>query len=436
MTTQVRNLVDTAHGYVNRKIFSDKELYQQELEQVFGRCWLFIGHETMVPKPNDFMANYMGEDPILLVRDAKGKLHSFLNMCRHRGNRICRADLGNAPSFMCTYHGWTFATDGKLVGVPGYKEAYFEELDRSQWGLVEAGQIGTYKELIFATWDKSAPSLRDYIGDAAYYLDFLVDRREGGAMAVAGVHRQVLNANWKFGADNFCGDTYHVATTHGSAISAGVTGTYRRMGFNPNPDRVSSAPGNGHGIISAYIGSDPKSAPLSGWRPQMAEYYEQHYPELEKRLGVQKAKQGGVNVATMFPNFTWHSAPLVRLWHPRGPEKMELWTWSIVDKAAPEEIKEIIHRNLTLSFGPAGGFEQDDMNNWIQCTSSAHSRNSQRYVIHQAMGLGHERKSELAPGVLSGSTSETNQRAFYDRWAEMMDAPSWANVKISPRTMS
>src|SRR5207247_7447023 len=182
---------------VDRRIFNDADIYQQELEQVFGRCWLFLGHESQLPGNNDFIANYMGEDPVLLTRDSKGKLHAFLNMCRHRGNRICRADRGNSQSFMCTYHGWTFATDGKLVGVPGYKEAYFEELDRSQWGLVEAGQIDTYKGLVFATWDKSAPSLLDYLGNMTWYLDLYLDRREGGIELLKGVHRWVLNCNWK-----------------------------------------------------------------------------------------------------------------------------------------------------------------------------------------------------------------------------------------------
>ena len=192
--TKTQELVDGKKGYVNRRIFTDQNLYQQELEQVFGRSWLLVGHDSQVSKPNDFIANYMGEDPVLLTRDSKGKLHAFLNMCRHRGNRICRADAGNAPSFMCTYHGWTFATDGKLVGVPGYKEAYFEELDRSQWGLVEA-PVETYNGLAFANWDRTAPSLIDYLGDAAWYIDMVVNRRDGGAELLGGAHKLVLPIN-------------------------------------------------------------------------------------------------------------------------------------------------------------------------------------------------------------------------------------------------
>lgn len=192
-----------------------------------------------------FLAAYTGEDPILLIRDSTGKLHTFLNICRHRGNRICRADAGNAPSFMCTYHGWTFAADGKLVGVPGYKEAYFEELDRSKWGLVEAAQIDSYKGLIFATWDSQAPGLADYLGDMRWYMDMALDRAEGGTEVIGGVHRWVMPCNWKLGADNFGGDGYHTYLTHSSAMSVMGGGTRQKYGEGG----YSVTTGYGHGVV-------------------------------------------------------------------------------------------------------------------------------------------------------------------------------------------
>src|SRR5206468_3708798 len=82
-----------------------------------------------------------------------------LNSCRHRGMKVCRADEGNTEAFTCSYHAWTYASDGRLIGVPHYKEAYFEELDRAQWGLVPVAQLDAYRGLIFATWDASAPAL-------------------------------------------------------------------------------------------------------------------------------------------------------------------------------------------------------------------------------------------------------------------------------------
>src|SRR5262252_2974848 len=129
-------IIDPTTGKVDRRIFSDQAIYDEEMEKIFGRAWLMVGHESLVPKVNDFFHTYMGEDPVILTRDGQGRLHALLNMCRHRGNRVVRCDDGNAKHFMCTYHGWMYANDGTLEHVPGTSEAYYDELDRSKLGLV------------------------------------------------------------------------------------------------------------------------------------------------------------------------------------------------------------------------------------------------------------------------------------------------------------
>ena len=112
--TQRYVVIDPATGKIDRRIFSDQALYDEEMEKIFGRAWLMIGHESLVPAPDDFFHTYMGEDPVILTRDGQGRLHALLNMCRHRGNRVVRFDDGNAKRFMCTYHGWTYNNDGSL----------------------------------------------------------------------------------------------------------------------------------------------------------------------------------------------------------------------------------------------------------------------------------------------------------------------------------
>ena len=117
MVAGISGLVDTDHGRISRRIFIEPEIYQDELRNVFARCWLFLCHDSQIPRPGDFFTTNMGEDPVLVVRDSAGTVSAFLNVCRHRGNRLCRAGDGNAASFICAYHGWTYGNDGRLTGV-------------------------------------------------------------------------------------------------------------------------------------------------------------------------------------------------------------------------------------------------------------------------------------------------------------------------------
>src|SRR5216117_645894 len=86
----VQHLVELEHGRISREIFVNEAIYQQEQEQVFARAWLFIGHESQIPKPGDYFVTCMGEESVILTRDAKGAVHAFLNTCRHRGMKVCR----------------------------------------------------------------------------------------------------------------------------------------------------------------------------------------------------------------------------------------------------------------------------------------------------------------------------------------------------------
>lgn len=137
-------LVDLEGGAISREIFVSEDLYQREQEQIFARCWLFVGHESQVPNPGDYFVSCMGEEGVIVVRDHHRQLHVFLNTCRHRGMKVCRYDEGNTTLFTCPYHGWSYGTDGRLAGVPYFEEAYRSRLDKSRWGLISVAQIENY----------------------------------------------------------------------------------------------------------------------------------------------------------------------------------------------------------------------------------------------------------------------------------------------------
>lgn len=405
--SQMKGMVDTTRGLLDRQIFSSEEIYQQELEQIFARCWLYLGHESQIPQPNDFLSTYMGEDPILLCRGSDGKIRAFLNMCRHRGNRVCRADQGNAKDFMCSYHGWTFNTEGRLIGVPGMKEIYSGELDMNQWGLVPVAQLDIFKGLIFATFDPQAPPLLEYLNGQERELGFMFDRRAGGTEIIGGAHKWVMNANWKYAADNFFGDDGHHTITHMSVRRVPID---KRYYARTNDDALEDK--------NRRLALVPEGV--------MRDYHSKHFNELVERIGPELAERPGL-VTTVFPNvspnFTRH---MIRVWHPRGPDKTEIWSYCVVDKDAPAEVKDAMRLHLTQTFGPAGNLEQDDMNNWVQCTSTARGLIARRYPQNIQAHLGHEDKAVPIGGG-------RRLRAFYARWEMMMKAENWSQVDLTTK---
>ena len=410
----IQSLVDADHGLISRRIFIEPEIYARELEQIFARCWLFLCHESQIPQPGDFFSTYMGEDPVLVWRDSQGQINALLNVCRHRGNRLCRADVGNAATFTCAYHGWTYENDGRLVGVPYFQDAYYEALQKEQWGLIPVAQLQSYKGLFFATFDPAAPPLLDYLGEMTWYLDTFFDRREGGIEVLGGRHKWVVPCNWKFPAENFGGDGYHVPWSH---LSAATTGFSVAVTAKPTTTGTMISPGHGHGVI-AVGPKDIADPPVAA----ILDYEEEIRPEVEKRLG---SRCGVINpiVGTVFPNFSFLRATsrTFRVWHPRGPDKIEIWSWVYVDKAAPSHVKEALRLTCVRGFSPSGTFEQDDMDNWQECTQTCRGVVSRRYPLNYTMGLGHEGFNEdLMAWASDWRMSDSNHRHFYRRWAQLM----------------
>ena len=194
-------------------------------------------------------------------------MNAFLSQCRHWGNRLCRADVGNASAFTCAYHGWAYGNDGHFLAVPSIDDAYFGELNVDQWALVPVDQLDSYKGLYFTTFDPGAPPLLDYLGSMTWYLDAFFDRREWGIEVYGGVYKSVVPCNWKFPAENFGGDAYHVGCTHLSAIRSGFS---TGMTAKPTSGGTMTSPGNGHCIIARgpNDSSDTRSAGVRGIDPR------------------------------------------------------------------------------------------------------------------------------------------------------------------------
>ncbi|MDH3600101.1 MAG: RHO alpha subunit C-terminal catalytic domain-containing protein, partial [Candidatus Tectomicrobia bacterium] len=252
------------------------------------------------------------------------------------------------------------------------------------------------------------------------YLDTILDRRAGGTELVCGVHKWIMKANWKVAADNNSGDWYHVYSAHGSIPKIIPVPPTMPPIFGDNDQRVQISPHLGHAMVG-LLADTPEEA-LRGTGPSVRDYYGSTVPEAVERLGPVRARFVLI-AGLVFPNFGWiPGSQTIRQYHPRGPDKMEVWSYCLVDKEAPQDIKDSMRRNYAQRFGPSGMFEQDDGENWSQVSASSRSSLARTLEFNYQMGLGHERCHADLPGEIGNANAELTHRSFYRRWAQEMSA--------------
>ena len=424
------------------------DLYRRELERVFGRCWLFVAHDSLIPRHGDYVASYMGEDPVIVQRGRDGRVRVFLNRCPHRGNLLCVHDRGNCSSFVCSYHAWTF-TDGELTGVPRLRDSYHGKIDRSKLGLAEA-RCAVYGGLIFACWDASTPALDTYLGEARWWLDhFLLREDLGGLQVIPGQQRYIVPLNWKLPAENFGGDYYHFAATHGSVVTAlarsddkriAATGATTAKKDVPQYYCVAANHGSGaaHGFYEVSAGQAPRNQELALAQkigPEAIEWFHERERRLDERLKSLPARPYSFHVANIFPNFgligvgsAFYGKGLI-LHHPRGANRTEAWVWCAVEKNAPEVVKRQQRFVLMQRQAAAGLVAPDDHEIFERISETIDSGIARRTAFHYEMAADHEgedprppeSRGAAWPGRIGPQVSEINQRDFYRYWNSLME---------------
>jgi phenylpropionate dioxygenase-like ring-hydroxylating dioxygenase large terminal subunit len=426
-------------GMIPAHVYNDDEIHRFEVERLFARAWVFLAHESEIPRPNDFVVRNIVDDSLLVTRDRKGRVHAMFNMCVHRGMQVCRAERGSAATFRCPYHAWTYLSDGTLAGVPFHEEAYGGDS-----GFVKDGQallpvpaLATRNGMIFASLDADAPPFEDWLGEFAFYLDFYTAQSPAG-MEFRGPQRWRIRANWKIGAENFAGDSYHTPHTHASVVEIGLFG-------EPQPHKRKEGV-----LYHAGPGAGTTYKLPAGLDFPAAMAYVGHHPAVTDRAsagfggsGLQRLIGGSgfmPSAATLFPNLSFvHNWPevapgrvvpfvSVRLWQPVAPDETEVLSWFAVASDAPDEFKDDSYRAYLMCFGSSGMFEQDDVENWVSITTTAKGTMARRLLLNSRMGMRHDgspiagaHPNFAGPGHAVQGYGEQNQRHLLAMWADAIN---------------
>jgi phenylpropionate dioxygenase-like ring-hydroxylating dioxygenase large terminal subunit len=423
----IRSLVH--RDRIHRSLYLDPEIFDLEMQKIFGATWVYVGHDSLVPAPGDYVTTRIGSQPVVLSRHSDGEIYVIYNSCGHRGAIVCNEEKGNAALFRCCYHGWTFKTNGDLdaVAMPrGYGKEF--NLNDPSLGMGRLPRVAVYRGFVFASLSPEGPSLEEHLGHAKDSIDELADRAPDGEIDLsAGVHKYMFRGNWKLQLENTV-DMYHVPFSHESSVRRSGKQFSRRSGQESGSaisDRGSAAQrweqrsawgarSSGH----SYNGHQPIAEELPDDPAFMA-----YFASLEARHGKERAldilKPKRHNTA-FYPNMTLQALNQhVRVIVPVAVDRTEVHVYPIMLKGAPEEMNRGFVRHLNLTHSAASLIQTDDLECFRRCQSGLSARGSE--WVWFARGVDTDREDERGDYVNQG-TVEIQQRAQYAAWLRLMSA--------------
>ncbi|MGE8546430.1 MAG: aromatic ring-hydroxylating dioxygenase subunit alpha [Alcaligenes sp.] len=357
---------------VHRDAYLDEEVFQLEMERLFSRAWLYVGHESQVPNAGDYISVTLAQSPVIMLRHGDGSVRVVMNRCAHKGARLVSESSGNVGKMLrCPYHAWTYRLDGSLLAVPlknAYENTGFAQCPAAK-GLSTPGAVDSYRGFVFARLSEQGPSLKEYFGDVLQALDNMADRSPQGELQVAGGSiRTVIHCNWKMYLENI-NDTVHPISTHESASSSAAKvgevfkdedptaleqllpfgsgyDFYSRMGVQTFP--------NGHSILGTKFSIHTDYSGIPGYEAMMREAW-----------GEEKAARVlGFNPQNVvfYPSMAAKGSPqIIRVLRPLAVDRTLLEVWVFQPKGAP---REMLDRGLTYSrlvYSPMSVVAHDDV---------------------------------------------------------------------------
>lgn len=407
---------------VHSAIYTDPKIFELELERIFYRTWVYIGHESEVPRSGDFKLRKIGRQPVILVNSRDGGINVLMNRCLHRGAVVAEVETGNTKFFRCWYHGWTYDTSGKLVQVTadeGYEPGFCEK----KGGLSRPAKVDQYRGFIFASLSEDVPSLADHLGQAADLLNYLIDASPTGKIRLdAGVNKTSYRGNWKLvGMDG-----YHVNYVHASVISgweenenSGIAAMHKNDPFNDNALTRTRDLGRGHVLLDFRehrMASIDKYLEFLRSTPGGNAYVDSMLDAYGEDQGKRNMSLAGDPHLGIFPNLQVIGNQ-VRIMNPIAAEETEILMFPVMFDGVPDEINTLRLRQHESFYGPSSAGSPDDAE--IFERAQLGMRATVNPWIDISRGLHREIIDE--DGTRVGKISdETTQRGQMREWKRLM----------------
>lgn len=409
-------LEDRAHS----SIFTDPQIFEDEIDRIFTRGWVYVAHTSEVPEPGDYVTKWMGRVPVLLIRDEDREVRLFVNRCRHRGNMLCQYESGNSMYFTCPYHGYTYSSRGDLIGIPR-PEAYTDAFKDEVTGLAPVPRMSIYRGFVFASLAPGDMTLEEHLGDPCMrMIDLFVDGSPAGEVELrAGVHKHAYKGNWKqIGMDG-----YHAQIVHESFFTVRQKrADVPRYQNRQRSDYGARDLGQGHAMLDMRFKGGTFGAILACKdKPWFSEYQ----ASLEKAHGTEWIKQvigaSGDPHLHIYPNLELIDAH-VRVIHPLAVDQTAVYMYPALLKGAPDELNELRLRTHEAFYGPASGGNPDDYEVFERTQQGMMGEVNPWVML--ARGLNRQHIDPADPSIpgtlLADGSDEITQRGQLIRWKRDM----------------
>jgi phenylpropionate dioxygenase-like ring-hydroxylating dioxygenase large terminal subunit len=400
---------------VHGSLYRDPAIFQEELEKIWYRTWVYVGHESEVPNVDDFVMKSIGPRPVIMTRDREGRIHLLQNSCPHRGNQVCTEPKGNARTFTCPYHKWTFANDGRLTAV-AFADGY-DGTDMSTLGLGRVPRVASYRGFVFGSFAADGPTLEEHLGGAAETIDRLCDTSpEGEVEITAGFLQHRVKANWKFVVENET-DGYHPAFVHASIFSVAESGIGALYGSKSTA--LTRDFGNGHTEIDLRPEFRRIGQPL-GWFGTTADHLPDYVEKMLQAYGEKKATEimiDGTPHVMIFPNLFIAEIQIFVI-QARAVDDTVQHVTALQFKGTPD-LNRRLRQQTMGSVGSAGFLLADDAAMYERTHRGVLS--GEHEWLFLARGEHRERDDENGYRV-GHATDEVSSRGIWQHYRTLMEA--------------